>query len=310
MPVIAVKQLRKSYGPLEAVKGIDIEVEAGEVFAFVGPNGAGKTSTVEILEGYRSRTSGVVEVLGSDPAHGDAAWRARMGVVLQTCQVQPLLTVRESLEMYAGYYPSPRPVDETMELAGLAAHADRRAGRLSGGQQRRLDVALALIGDPDLLFLDEPTTGFDPAARRAAWEVITNLRALGKTVFLTTHYMDEAQRLADRVAIITDGTIVAEGPPSELAARASSVTWIRFSLPEGVSPEALPADLGTPGVSPHGGMELSSRDPVRDLAMLCSWALSKGVDLDGLEAVRPTLEEVYLQLTSAGEAATQSVPQA
>ena len=211
-PVISVKGLRKSYDDVEAVRGIDLEVGPGEVFAFLGPNGAGKTTTVEILEGYRERDGGEVTVLGEDPA-ATRRWRERIGIVLQSCVQQKELTVRETLEMYAGYYPAPRDVDETIELAGLAEKADERAGKLSGGQQRRLDVALALIGDPELLFLDEPTTGFDPSARRHAWDVIAGLRELGKTIFLTTHYMDEAQALADRVAIIAAGRDRRRGRP-------------------------------------------------------------------------------------------------
>ena len=201
-PVIVVKGLRKAYGGREAVRGIDLEIERGEIFAFLGPNGAGKTTTVEILEGYRDRTAGEVSVLGVDPANPPRQWRERVSVVLQECKLPSLLTVREAVTMYAGYYSSPRPIDETIDLVGLTEQAGVRNSKLSGGQQRRLDVALALIGDPELLFRDEPTTGFDPAARRGAWALISSLRDLGKTVFLTTHYLDEAQQLADRVAIL------------------------------------------------------------------------------------------------------------
>src|SRR6266480_7850998 len=214
--VINVKDLRKSYDDLEAVKGIDLEVGGGEIFAFLGPNGAGKTTTVEILEGYRTRTGGEVSVLGIDPQSADRDWRQRVGFVLQESRLVPELTPREAVEQYAGYYKAPRNVDETVELVGLTSKRDVRTSRLSGGQQRRLDVALALIGDPELLFLDEPTTGFDPSARRQAWDVIGGLRSLGKTVFLTTHYMEEAQALADRVAIISAGRIVATGSPESL----------------------------------------------------------------------------------------------
>jgi ABC-2 type transport system ATP-binding protein len=293
--VIGVRGLTKSYGPLEAVRGVDLEVSEGEIFAFLGPNGAGKTTTVEILEGYRHRDSGEVEVLGTDPQRATAAWRARIGVVLQSGQLESLLTVRESLELYSGYYPSARPVGETMELVGLAEQADQRAGRLSGGQQRRLDVALALVGDPELLFLDEPTTGFDPAARRGAWEMIANLRALGKTVFLTTHYMEEAQALADRVAIIKGGHIVALGRPSELGP--ADVTSIRFRLPPGEDVAGLPAPLSARASVHDGRVVVESGSPVRDLATLCGWALERGIDLEALEAVRPTLEDAYLVLT-------------
>jgi ABC-2 type transport system ATP-binding protein len=296
---ITVRGLRKSYGPVEAVRGVDLDVHEGEVFAFLGPNGAGKTTTVEILEGYRDRTAGDVRVLGLDPAKPTRAWRSRIGVVLQSCQLQSALTVRESVALYAGYYPKPRPVDETIELVGLTADAGKRAGRLSGGQQRRLDVALALVGDPELLFLDEPTTGFDPAARRGAWDMIGNLRSLGKTILLTTHYLDEAQALADRVSIIKDGRIVAEGRPGELGGRQAAGTTIRFSLPPGTGPDQLPEALASRLVEGGDRLELVTETAVADLALLCGWALERGVDLGPLEAVRPTLEDVYLELTNA-----------
>ncbi len=233
-PVIRVRGLRKSYGDREVVGGIDLDVEPGEIVAFVGPNGAGKTTTVEILEGYRSRDAGEVQVLGEDPARAGRGWRSRVGLVLQTCTMPGELTVREVLELYAGYYPHPRPVAETIELVGLADRPSARTGGLSGGQRRRLDVALALIGDPELVFLDEPTTGFDPSARHHAWEVIGSLRDLGKTIFLTTHYMDEAQALADRVAVIAAGSIVAEGTPDALGGRDTAASEISFGLPPGV----------------------------------------------------------------------------
>ena len=297
--VIAVRGLHKSYGTVEAVRGVDLEVAEGEVFAFLGPNGAGKTTTVEILEGYRERTGGEVTVLGLDPAKATTAWRARIGIVLQTCDLQPMLTVRESVSLYAGYYPHPRPVDEAIELVGLSADVDKRAGKLSGGQQRRLDVALALVGDPDLLFLDEPTTGFDPAARRDAWDMIANLRRLGKTVFLTTHYLDEAQALADRVAIIKDGRIVAEGRPNELGGRQTAGTTIRFRLGPGAAAGQLPPSLA-PRVTEAGDrLELVTDTAVDDLAVLCGWAVERGVDLGPLEAIRPSLEDVYLELTDS-----------
>ena len=282
-PVISIRGLRKSYGDFEAVRGIDLDVQAGEVFAFLGPNGAGKTTTVEILEGYRKRDGGEVAVLGEDPEHAGRAWRERIGIVLQSCRLDPYLTVRESLGLYAGYYRAPRPVEETIELVGLEAKAGARTGSLSGGQQRRLDVGMALVGDPELLFLDEPTTGFDPSARRQAWDVIGGLRDLGKTVFLTTHYMDEAQRLADRVAIIAAGEIVASGAPGDLGDRGSPSTTISYR---------------------RGGEKVSveTKTPVADLHELTGRAMEEGFDLEGLEVTRPSLEDVYLSLTSeAGE---------
>ncbi len=298
-PVVVVEGLRKSYGEHEAVRGVDLTIDRGEIFALLGPNGAGKTTTVEILEGYRDRSAGRVQVLGVDPARPTRDWRQRVGVVLQECRLPSLLTVRETLTMYAGYYATPRPVDETIAMVGLADQADRRNSKLSGGQQRRLDVALALIGDADLLFLDEPTTGFDPAARRGAWGLIDNLRSLGKTVVLTTHYLDEAQHLADRVAIMKDGRIVAEGDPGDLVAPAA-ITSVRFRLPPGVAAADLPAGLAARVVvEPGGRVRLDTPAAVPDLAALTGWALERGVDLADLEAVRPSLEDVYLELTGA-----------
>jgi len=301
-PVIEIRGLRKAYGQNEAVRGIALSVSEGEVFAFLGPNGAGKTTTVEILEGYRGRDAGEVEVLGQDPRDGDRRWRERIGIVLQECRMEPLLTVRETLDLYAGYYEAPRDVTETIALVGLEGKADQRAGKLSGGQQRRLDVALALIGDAELLFLDEPTTGFDPSARRQAWEVIASLRELGKTVFLTTHYMDEAQFLADRVAIIRDGRIVAEGAPNELGGRAERATTIRFLLPPDVLQDELPGDIGRVEVELRGaGVAVSTDEPVATLNRLTGWALERGADLSGLEVSRPSLEDMYLELTEEPE---------
>ncbi len=241
--MISISGLRKSYGDFEAVKGIDLEVSAGEIFAFLGPNGAGKTTTVEILEGYRARNAGEVSILGLDPSSPSRSWRERIGIVLQECRLTPELTVTEAVEQYAGYYSTARDVAETVGLVGLTGKADVRTSKLSGGQQRRLDVALALVGDPELLFLDEPTTGFDPAARRSAWDVIASLRELGKTIFLTTHYMDEAQALADRVAILAAGRIVAEGPPDQLGDREERATEVSFRLPPGVRAEELPSSV-------------------------------------------------------------------
>src|SRR5919204_4806731 len=297
-PVISVKGLRKSYDGLEAVRGIDLEVGAGEIFAFLGPNGAGKTTTVEILEGYRTRDAGVVVVLGLDPQRADRAWRQRVGFVLQESRLVPELTPREALEQYAGYYAAPRDIDETVDLVGLREKANAHTSTLSGGQQRRLDVALALIGDPELLFLDEPTTGFDPSARRRAWEVIASLRDLGKTIFLTTHYMEEAQELADEVAIIAGGRIVAQGTPRDLSSRDGRVSRISFRLPAGVAAEELP-----PGPAPTAGgaddLQIQAQDPVRVLNELTGWALARGVELAGLEVRQPSLEDVYLELTAA-----------
>jgi ABC-2 type transport system ATP-binding protein len=296
--VISARGLRKSYGDNEAVRGLDLEVRRGEVFAFLGPNGAGKTTTVEILEGYRDRSGGDAEVLGVDPAQASRDWRERVGVVLQECRMRPELSVRETLEMYSGYYREPRSVEETIEHVGLAEKADERAGRLSGGQQRRLDVAVALIGDPELLFLDEPTTGFDPSARRQAWIVIAGLRDLGKTVFLTTHYMDEAQALADRVAVISRGEIVATGTPEDIGDRESHPATITFRLPAGVAVAELPLDGAGEVAERDGLVSVHLANPVPILNRLTGFALERGVELDGLEVRRPTLEDVYLELTA------------
>jgi ABC-2 type transport system ATP-binding protein len=282
-PVISIRGLRKSYGEAEAVRGIDLEVMPGEVFAFLGPNGAGKTTTVEILEGYRKRSGGEVKVLGEDPERAGREWRQRIGIVLQSGRLDPYLTVRESLGLYAGYFRTPRPVDEVIGLVGLGEKAEARASKLSGGQQRRLDVGMALIGDPELLFLDEPTTGFDPTARRQAWDVIAGLRDLGKTVFLTTHYMDEAQRLADRVTIIAAGEIVARGTPEDLGDR-----------------ENQPATIHYRAAGEEVRVETTTL--VQTLHDLTGEALARGEDIEGLEVTRPTLEDVYLELTASPEA--------
>jgi ABC-2 type transport system ATP-binding protein len=273
-----------SYGETEAVRGIDLEVMRGEVFAFLGPNGAGKTTTVEILEGYRKRSGGEVSVLGEDPQRAGREWRERIGIVLQSGRLDPYLTVRESLGLYAGYFRSPRPVEEVIALVGLEEKADERARKLSGGQQRRLDVGMALVGDPELLFLDEPTTGFDPSARRQAWEVIAGLRDIGKTVFLTTHYMDEAQRLADRVTVIAAGEIVARGTPEDLGDRDNQAATIHYR-----------AD--------GREVRVETTTLVKTLHELTGEALARGEELEGLEVTRPTLEDVYLELTATAEAA-------
>ena len=296
-PVIAVDGLRKSYGAVEAVKGISFRVLPGEVFALLGPNGAGKTSTVEILEGYRGRDAGTVSVLGLDPASGGVRLRERVGIVLQECGIEELLTPREAIERHAGYYPRARPVDEVIALVDLADKADVKIRTLSGGQRRRLDLALALVGDPDLLFLDEPTTGFDPQARRNAWDLVKRLCALGKTVFLTTHYMDEAEQLSDRIAVIAGGRIVAEGTPGTLGGRNRMAAMIRFTLPEGTPADELPPELRALVSGHDGRVTLTTETPLVHVAALAEWALGRGIDLPDLDVRRPTLEDVYLQLT-------------
>ena len=277
MTAITVRDLRKSYGALEAVRGIDFDVGRGEVFGLLGPNGAGKTTTVEILEGYRTRDGGEVQVLGVDPATARGDWRERIGVVLQSSAMYETLTVTEMLRLFAGYYREPRPMDEVVELVGLQEKRDERVRRLSGGQRRRLDLGLALIGDPELIFLDEPTTGFDPRARRNAWETIRGLRSLGKTILLTTHYLDEAEQLADRVAVLDHGRIVASGTPAELTG-AAPATEIRYR---------------------ENGREvvLETDEPTRVLHDLTARALAERRELEGLQVRRPSLEEVYLSLT-------------
>ena len=277
MSAIDVSGLKKSYGPREVLHGVGFRVEPGEVFALLGPNGAGKTTTVEILEGYRKRDEGRVQVLGTDPARGGSDFRARIGIVLQSSAVYPLLSVREILELFAGYYERARNVGEVIDLVGLAEKREARVRTLSGGQLRRLDLALALIGDPELIFLDEPTTGFDPAARRQAWETIRDLRALGKSILLTTHYMEEAQTLADRLAILRDGRIVATGSPRELLSGAAGVE-IRYR---------------------RDGEEfvIATDEPTRVLHELTGQALSEGFELEGIEVRRRSLEDLYLELT-------------
>jgi ABC-2 type transport system ATP-binding protein len=282
MPAIEVSGLRKAYGNLEAVRGVDFSIEAGEVFGLLGPNGAGKTTTVEILEGYRSRDAGEVRVLGHDPERPGKDFRERIGVVLQQSELWPNLTVHETHSVFAGYYAHPRDVDEVIALVGLGGKRDARVKTLSGGQKRRLDLGVALVGDPELVFLDEPTTGFDPAARRAAWEMISSLRSLGKTVLLTTHYLDEAEQLADRVAVLRDGVIVRVGTPRELTTSDLAVE-IRYR---------------------RDGEDVVVRtsEPTRVLNELTSDALARGVELESLEVRRPTLEDVYLELVKEQEA--------
>ena len=301
-----VRGLRKSYGEIEAVAGIDLTVNEGEVFALLGPNGAGKTTIVEILEGYRSRDAGDVSVLGIDPARGERTMKERIGIVLQSTGVEPYLTVAEVIDMCRGYYPHPRPLDELLGLVDLKEQAGVRVGKLSGGQRRRLDLAVGLAGDPDLLFLDEPTTGFDPGARRQAWEVVRKLTGLGKTVLLTTHFMDEAQYLANRLAVMVAGRIVAEGTPEEVVARRSTATIVRIRLPQGAPP--LPSEFRSAAARgrPDGGeasgsmIELRTDEPTAFLNRLTAWALASGFVFEELTVARPSLEDTYLALT--GEA--------
>jgi ABC-2 type transport system ATP-binding protein len=278
---VRVSGLRKAYGPHEALRGIDFEIRSGEVFGLLGPNGAGKTTAIEILEGYRHRDAGEVEVLGEDPGRASRAWRERIGVVLQSSSLYPSLTVRESLEVFGGYYARPRDADEVIGIVGLGDKADARCRTLSGGQKRRLDLGLALVGSPEMVFLDEPTTGFDPGARRAAWETVRGLRALGTTILLTTHYLDEAEQLSDRVAVLRQGLIVRVGTPAELTAGPAE-TEIRY----------------------RRGGELvveQTAEPTRRLHELTAEAIAHGEEIEGLEVRRPTLEDVYLELTAEAE---------
>jgi ABC-2 type transport system ATP-binding protein len=298
---IVVEGLRKSYRAVEAVAGIDLTIKEGEIFALLGPNGAGKTTTVEILEGYRERSAGTVSVLGFDPARRDRKMRERIGIVLQSAGVESYLTVAEVVDLYRGYYPRPRDRDEVLKLVGLDDRPKARIASLSGGQRRRLDMAVGLCGSPDLLFLDEPTTGFDPGARRQAWDVIRNLTEHGTTILLTTHFMDEAQVLADRLAVMKAGRIVAEGTLDQIVGTQPDDTRIRFRLPDGV---ALPD--GLPGLAPaaDGSLELRTPDPVGVLHRLTGWAIESKVEISDLSVNRPSLEDTYLALT--GEAAERA----
>jgi ABC-2 type transport system ATP-binding protein len=296
---VQVRGLRKSYGSLQALAGVDIEIRRGEVFGLLGPNGAGKTTLVEILEGHRKRDDGEATVLGFDPDGSERAFRELIGIVLQEEGVDGVLTVREAVELYSASYPRPRDPDECIDLVGLGEKRDARVETLSGGQRRRLDLALGIAGDPELIFLDEPTTGFDPSARRQAWEVIDGLASLGKTILLTTHYMDEAQNLADRVAVIAAGRIVAEGTPDTIAGRDVSAALVSFKTPDGVDAGALPLPDGAEHA--NGRVLFSTERPTQDLAPLLSWASERGIELEGLTITRRSLEDIYLELTGGGE---------
>ena len=300
MDAVVVAGLRKRYGAVEAVRGVDFTVSEGEIFALLGPNGAGKTTTLEILEGFRQRDEGRIEVLGLDPGDRSAgrALREQIGLVLQDIAVEPYLTVRETVDRNAGYYPAPRRTDEVIELVGLTEQRRQKVKDLSGGQKRRLDLAMGMVGNPKLLFLDEPTTGFDPNARRGAWQVVRDLRAAGTTILLTTHYMDEGQALADRVAVIANGKIVAEGTPATIGGRDTMRARIRFTLPEG----CRPADLPVPGeLGDDGVVTVEVAEPTETLHRLTGWALEHGGALPGVSVDRPSLEDIYIQLTGQPE---------
>ncbi len=301
---VEVRGLVKRYGDHLAVDDLSFAVDRGEVVALLGPNGAGKTTTVEILEGHRQRDAGEVTVLGHDPGRGERALRERIGIVLQEAGIEDVFTVREILRLYRDMYPRRRDVDEVLALVGLTEKADDRVGTLSGGQQRRVDLALGLIGDPELIFLDEPTTGFDPSARRQAWEVIAGLRSLGRTILLTTHYMDEAEHLADRVIVIAEGRLLAEGSPAQLQAGSSVVPLLRFrpldARGDDVAEQAAAVLGAAATVAGDGWVDVRSAEPTRTLHELTSWAVGAGVTLDGLEVRRPTLEQTYLELVAPG----------
>ncbi len=308
MAAIVVDGLRKSYGNTKAVQGVSFSVAEGECLALLGPNGAGKTTTLEILEGFLKRDAGEVQVLGVDPQHGDRAWRENVGIVLQGTAADPYLTVRETLTRTAGFYSNPRDVDEVIERVGLAEKKNSRIAKLSGGQKRRLDVAYGIVGNPRLLFLDEPTTGFDPSARRGAWDLVSDLRTLGTTILLTTHYMDEAQALADHIVVIGAGRVVGQGTPDDLGGRDMAALQIRFRLPAGVDPASLPVEVT---LDQHGYCELTTTEDARVLHTLTGWSLDHDIRLEGLVASRPSLEDTYLALVrgeqDAGDEAAETV---
>jgi len=297
-PAVVVRDLHKAYGDVDAVAGIDLTIARGEVVALLGPNGAGKTTTVEILEGYRRRTAGDVKVLGLDPESGGRELRERIGIVSQESTLGLDFTVRESIELYSAAYPDPLPVEEAAELVGLGDLLGRRARALSGGQRRRLDLAVAVAGNPELLFLDEPTTGFDPSARRQSWQLVANLRSLGTSILLTTHFMDEAQNLSDRVAVMAHGRVVAEGPPELIAGREEGVAVIRFRLRNGVDAAALPLPADLDVRVERGLVTIRTPAPEGPLMRLLEWANVHGEELHGLTVTRPSLEDVYLELTA------------
>ena len=309
VPAVRARGVRKRYGATVALDGVDLTVEHGEVFGLLGPNGAGKTTLCEILEGHRLRDEGEVKVLGYDPADGRQEFRDRIGVVLQEAGHPPTMTVIEAVRVFSAAYPHPRQPEEVLELVGLSEKVKARIKTLSGGQRRRLDLALGIAGDPDLIFLDEPTTGFDPSARRRSWELVANLRKLGKTILLTTHYMDEAQTLADRVAVIAAGRIAAEGTPETIGGRDVAKAIVEFRLPPGGNPRVDPSSIPLPraadlDLAADGRIRFTTETPTRDLAALTAWAAARGEELEGLTVARPSLEDMYLRLTAEAQAGT------
>lgn len=297
--VVEVQNLRKSYGKVERIHGISFEVQAGEILGFLGTNGAGKTTTIEILEGYRPRDGGRVAVLGVDPAQATRAWRNRIGLVLQECELDPVYSVRETISMFARYFKSPTDIAATIEAVGLAEKTGERVGHLSGGQKRRLDVALGLIGDPEVLFLDEPTTGLDPVARREMWTMIDGLRQAGKTIFLTTHYMDEAQHLADRIIILREGEIAAQGTADELSKSLGYRTEVTFAPFEGIALDTLSASIGAAVKIEDSLVRFDSDDVQTDLELLLAWAKDQRAQLIDLQVIRPSLDDIFVQLAGA-----------